>query len=251
MVESEGNRIRECVRACRYEEALSISLESSRSEINRAHIRLLSRYRECPGIRELLNHAKSRVTKESDLAKGRRLTRIGRKAEALKYLAKALAKGGDADDCLLAGQTFAQEWRLREALDYFERATGLRGDATDYLWLGTTLEQLGRHEQALAAFERAVKLRGEVDDYRSVGNLLLKMQRFVDAREYLEKAVSLGNDTASRISMQALKARRLRMRFRYVLSKATGFWQKIKKRPIVWFAVGVATMSGILAVLIS
>ena len=118
MVESEAKRIKECVEAGRYEESLSVGLDAARAQINRAHMKLLARFRNNPAIRAHINEAKSRLTNETDLQKGRRLTRIGRKEEAVRYLVAALEKQGSADDYLLAGQTLDQTWRLEAALPY-------------------------------------------------------------------------------------------------------------------------------------
>jgi tetratricopeptide (TPR) repeat protein len=206
MVISERLRIRDHVQSGRYEEALSVSVHASRAEVNRAHIRLLSRHRDCVDTRELLNHAKSRIAGESDIEKGRRFIRIGLKEEALALLMPALEDGGDPDDYLVVGQTLEQAWRLEAALPFFEKAAELRGNAYDHLWHGTVLERLERYNDAIREYERAVALRGSADDHRSLGGVLLKNRRLEEAGVHLIKAVELGDDLTSPQLLQVLKA---------------------------------------------
>ena len=73
----ERLRIREAVESGRYEETLKVAFHAPRAEIHQAHIRALAKHRNCTVTRELINHAKSRLTCETDLAKGRRLILIG------------------------------------------------------------------------------------------------------------------------------------------------------------------------------
>ncbi len=230
MVDSEGRRIRECVDAGRYEEALSVSFDSSRAEINRAHIRLLSRYRRYPSIRELLNQAKSRIAAETAFQKGCRLNRLGRKEEALRYLTQPLAREDNPDDLLMVGQTLAQTWRVGEALPYFEKCVRLRGEATDYLWLGTTLEQLGRNDEALNAYRCAIDLRGCAADYQFAGSLLLKTGAPSEALGYLTAAVRLDDEPISRQLVQECKTKRLRQRLSVFLQAIWGMLTSIRRR---------------------
>ncbi len=230
MVDSEGRRIRECVDAGRYEEALSVSFDSSRTEINRAHIRLLSRYRGYPSIRELLNQAKSRIATETTFQKGCRLNRLGRKEEALRYLTKPFTRNNNPDDLLMVGQILAQTWRVDEALPYFDQCVRLRGEAADYLWLGTTLEQLGRHEEAFSAFKSAIDLRGCATDYQFAGSLLLKKGATSEALRYLTAAAKLDDDPISRQLVQECKTKRLRQRLSVFLHAIVGVLTSIRRR---------------------
>lgn len=214
---SERVRIRDCVESGRYEEALSVTIHSSRQEINRAHIRLSSRFRDCADTRELLNRAKSRIAAETDIERGRRLIRIGMKEEALACLVPALESGGEPDDFLVVGQTLEQTWRLDAALPYFERAVALRGNAYDHLWLGTVLERLERYDDAIPHYEEAVARRGSADDHRSLGGLLLKLRRLDEAEASLLTAVELGDDLTTTQLLQVLKAERGKATLRRIL----------------------------------
>ncbi len=240
MVESEDKRIRDCVRAGRYEDALSVGLRSSRSEINRAHIKLLFRFRDRSKTREWINKAKSRITGESGLQKGRRLTRIGRKEEAIEFLEAALSNGGSADDFILIGQTLEQTWRTMAALKYFERAVELRGDATDHLWLGSAFEQLDRHAEAVDIFGKAVALRGSADDHLSLGSVLMKMKRFDDAQAHLEKALALGDDIMSQRLLKTLMTHKKRQRLGKLKASLITAGAKIRKRHLIWLVIGLA-----------
>jgi tetratricopeptide (TPR) repeat protein len=218
MVIPERLMIRDCVLCGRYEEALSVTIHSSRGEVNRAHIKLLSRYRDCKETRELLNLAKSRITSETKVERGRRLIRIGMKEEALACLVPALEDGGEPDDYLVVGQTLEQAWRLEAALPYFERVVALRGNAYDHLWLGTVLERLDRHDEAVEQYEHAVARGGSADDHRALGSLLLKTRRLDEAEAHLLKAVELGDDLSSPQLLQILKAERGKARLRRIFS---------------------------------
>ncbi len=213
--------IRDCVLSGRYEEALSVTIHSGRAAVNRAHIRMLSRYRGCAETRELLNLAKSRITSETAVERGRRLIRIGQKEEALACLIPALEarENGDPDDYLVVGQTLEQDWRLDAALPYFERVVALRGNAYDRLWLGTVLERLDRHDDAIAQYEKAVELGGSADDYRALGSALLKKRRLDEAEAHLLRAVELGDDLSSPHLLQILKAERNRAKMRRFLER--------------------------------
>jgi len=221
-------RLKECIESGRYEEAFNVSFESFRQEINKAHIRLLSRYRSSSETRELLNFAKSKITNESKLEKGRRLIRIGQKEKALEYLTSALKVTGEPDDYLLLGQALEQTWRIEASLPYFERAVELRGNASDQLWLGTTLERLDRYDEALKCFSTAIKLRGEADDYRAKGSVLLKMKKIKEAKKCLEKAVSLGDKLSSVHLLQKIKIKNNKEKVKKVIDSISGFISKVK-----------------------
>ena len=216
-------RIKEAVESGRYEETLKVAFDAPRDEIQKAHIRALAKHRNCTVTRELINHAKSRLTCETDLEKGRRLILIGMKELALKYLTRALEEDGDADDCILAGQTLEQLSRVEQALAYFEKAVTLRGYATDYLWLGMALERLVRYDEAVDAYTQAVDGRGRADDYLAKGRLLLRLKRFDEAKPCLEKAFDLGEKITSLQLLQQLKTYQGRARIKKVITAISGF----------------------------
>ncbi len=242
MVEAEAKRVIACVEAGRYEDALSVELQATRQQINRAHMKLLARFRGRPDIRALLNEAKSHLTSESDLTRGRRFTRIGRKEEAVPYLVRGLEKGGSADDMLLAGQTLEQTWRIEEARHYFERAVAIRGEPTDYLWLGTVQSQLGEFENAEACFTFAVKQRGTVDDRRLLGSLCLKIGKLDLAEQQLRRAYAMGDLSCEQL-LQECAAKKSRAKMTKLLSAvavARGF---AKAHPLLTSLAGVALIA--------
>lgn len=207
-------RIKKCVEEGRYEEALQVSMDSIPSEINRAHIRMLAKYRDDVQIRELINQAKGRIVNETALEKGRRYSRIGFKEQAVALLTQSLPNSGDADDYLLTGQLMEQLRSDERALEFFEAAVRLRGEAKDRLWLGTVLERLSRPEEALDQYKEAVRQRGDADDYLAVGGLLFSLSRFDEAQKALQKARALGDCSTAVQLLQNIKAVRGRARIK-------------------------------------
>lgn len=210
--------IHRAVEEGRYEEALGVCFEATVTEIQRAHIRRLSKHSACVQTRELINFAKVRLTGETRIEKGRRLVRIGQKDLAVRFLTEALRNGdGEADDYLLTGQTLEQLSRLEQALDYYEKATRLRGEAGDFLWLGMALEHMSRFRAAEAAYRQAVEVRGEAVDYLAKGRLLLKKGRLEESRTCLEIAFKLGEKESALELLQQLRAFESKARIKRVI----------------------------------
>lgn len=213
-----------CVEEGRYEEALQISTQWKIADVNRAHIKLLAKYRSCSHTRELINQAKGRIVCETTLEKGRRFSRIGQKEQAVSLLIDALRDGGEADDFLLVGQLLEQLWRIDSALEFFEAAVRVRGDAGDHLWLGTALERLSRYEEALVQYKEAALLRGAPEDFLARGSLLYRLKRLDEAEKYLLKSHALGERSTSIQLLQAIKADRGRARIRKLLSSVASIF---------------------------
>lgn len=213
----------ECVRTGRYEAALGVEFDASRTAIHRAHIKALALHRNNPEIREQINRAKIALTHETPIEKGRRWVRIGEKERALEVMVAVLEDGGETDDFLLVGQILEQFYRIEAALTYFEKAVAQRGDAEDRLWLGMALENLNRPDEALRQYRKAVRLRGSAEDYLAKGRLLKKMGETVKAKVALEQAYQLGEKVASLLLLQEITAAEGRARFKKVVTAISGF----------------------------
>jgi tetratricopeptide (TPR) repeat protein len=215
--------IRDCVNAGRYEEALQAPFNAAAAELHRAHIRALALHRNAPDIRELINLAKTRLSSETPLEKGRRWIRIGLKEQALDVMTAALETPGEPDDYLLTGQLLEQLWRIEAALAYFEKAVALRGNAGDRLWLGMALEHLNRLDEAKSQYTKAIEMRGFAEDFLARGRLFKKLGDRDKARADLETAYKLGERVTSLLLLQELQIEEGRARLKKVVAAISGF----------------------------
>ncbi len=175
-----------------YEEALNLSVDATRAEINRAHIRRLHEFSDNPTVREALNKVKGIITTEGVCDKARRLVRLDKREAALAFLIRSIDDESDAEEHHLLGYIFSRLGRNGEARTHLEKAAELRGDALDYLWLGSTYERLDMFNEAIACYESAVRQRGDAEECRQLGNILIRMERFDEALPLLNRAANLG-----------------------------------------------------------
>jgi tetratricopeptide (TPR) repeat protein len=201
-----GKRIIELVAEERYEEALCIKYDSTLQEINKVHLILLHKFGDYQDVKIALTNAKSILREETGAKKGMRLSKIGKKEEALPYLKEAVKRRGEGQDYHWYGCTLVQVGRYGEALPILKEAVKRRGEAQDYHWYGCTLVQVGRYGEALPILKEAVKRRGEGVDYEwlrtcqdhvrkevegifNKGLQLSKIGKKEEALPYLEEAV--------------------------------------------------------------
>ena len=175
-----------------YEEVLNLSVDATRAEINRAHIRRLHEFSDNPTVREALNKVKGIITTEGVCDKARRLVRLDKREAALTFLIQSIDDKSDAEEHHLLGYIFSRLGRNGEARTHLEKAADLRGDALDYLWLGSTYERLDMFNEAIACYESAVRQRGDAEECRQLGNILIRMERFDEALPLLNRAANLG-----------------------------------------------------------
>ncbi len=192
MAPSEVTKILAQISGGLYEEALDLSVDATRSEINRAHIRRLHEFSDNPTVREALNKAKGIITTEGVCDKARRLVRLDKREAALTSLIRSINDKSGAEEHHLAGYIFSRLGRNGEARIHLEKAAKLRGDALDYLWLGSTYERLNMFIEAIACYESAVRQRGDAEECRQLGNILIRMERFDEALPLLNRAANLG-----------------------------------------------------------
>ncbi|OGU24724.1 MAG: hypothetical protein A2580_09750 [Hydrogenophilales bacterium RIFOXYD1_FULL_62_11] len=94
------------------------------------------------------------------IASGRMLAELGRRDEALDWLARARTGLRPADRALM-GALLAQVQRYEESVKAYQRALVADPDRGGWLLgLGVSLESLGRTEEARAAYQKALQ-RGE------------------------------------------------------------------------------------------
>jgi tetratricopeptide (TPR) repeat protein len=192
MTRSELAEVLAQVASGQYEEALGVPIGASRTQINRAHIRQLNRFKDSPTTREALNRAKGLLTCESGAQRGQRLLRLGKRDEALAQLRASVRADAGAQEHHLLGVTLHQLGRDDEARAHLEVAVRMRGNATDLLWLGYTLERMGLLDEALVPYERAVRMRGAAEECRQMGNVLMVLDRYDEALPLLNRAASMG-----------------------------------------------------------
>lgn len=226
-MEEAGNRILSLVSERRFEEALGVSLDATRQEVNRAHVRLLHRHRSRPLVREALNRAKSAMASETDRDRGRRLVEMGRHHEALTFLERAATRDPCAEALNALGRVLYRLARHEQALSHLGRAMELRGSLVDRLWLGRTLDAMGRSEEALDHFIVLVQERGAASDHHLVGVTLFGLQRYDEALVHLERAAALGDDPMDHELCAMCLERRRDSRPPGIVERITGFFQGI------------------------
>jgi tetratricopeptide (TPR) repeat protein len=164
MVPPEGSRIIDSVAEGRYEEALGVVYGARRCDVNRNHLALLHTFRDHAAVRVALNRAKSGLAVEGPIERGERLARLGRYAEALPGLRRAVKLRGEHEDHLGLGKALVGLERFEEALPHLLLAARERGRALDHHWLGTCLFHMKRYAEAMAPLENAVDLGHDVLD---------------------------------------------------------------------------------------
>jgi tetratricopeptide (TPR) repeat protein len=138
---------------------------------------------------------------EDHYARGVRLGRLGRAAEALAAYEQAIALRPDyADSHYNRGVTLEVLGRYEEALAAYDQAIALQPEHEDaYHNRGVALWQLGRHEDALAAYDQALSLRPEdAHAHYGRGLVLAALGRNGEAVSAYEQALRLqpGNGDA-------------------------------------------------------
>lgn len=192
MTPSEVTKILAQISGGLYEEALGLTVDATRADINRAHIRRLHEFSDNTAVREALNKVKGIITTEGVCDKARRLVRLDKREAALAFLVRSIDDESDAEEHHLLGYIFSRLGRNGEARAHLEKAAELRGDALDYLWLGSTYERLNMFQEAIACYESAVRQRGDAEECRQLGNILIRMERFDEALPLLNRAANLG-----------------------------------------------------------
>lgn len=125
------------------------------------------------------------------------LVRVGRFADAIAVLERALALAGDDADLFAAlGQARVERLRHREAIPALERAIALgRHDLRTLLYLAAARWETGDMAASEAVFARAIELHGESFELLwRYGQFLLWQGRAGDAAEVLGRARGLRDD---------------------------------------------------------
>jgi tetratricopeptide (TPR) repeat protein len=129
---------------------------------------------------------------------GRLLDRLGRAAEAERFLRHALATAPDyAEAHGSLGVALALQGRQWEAIDEFERSLILDPDQPEVEFnLGVSLAGVGRFEESVAHYSAAVRLRPAYGDAQlNLGVMLARLGHLVDALPALQTAARLMPDS--------------------------------------------------------
>jgi tetratricopeptide (TPR) repeat protein len=139
---------------------------------------------------------------------GMALGRVGRHAEALAALDRAIEIGGTGATAVThgsRGDALVALGRLDEALASFDRALSLApNSAPDWCNRGAVLYDLGRYEDAIASYDRAVSLQPDfAEAHCNRGTALERLGRHADAVASYDDALAVQPDYVDALSNRA------------------------------------------------
>jgi tetratricopeptide (TPR) repeat protein len=139
---------------------------------------------------------------------GMALGRLGRHAEALAALDRAIAIGGAGVTAVTHGSradALVALGRFEEALASFDRALSLApASAADWCNRGAALYDLGRYEDAVASYDRAVSLQPDfAEAHCNRGTALERLGRHADAVASYDDALAIQPDYLDALSNRA------------------------------------------------